>query len=195
MINTNIIVSRQLGKTQFITELLKNMSKERKDIPTEYMSNQVFTKDESLKEFERLSKLNGINTEVEKEEIRRFATGAVRDSDKGKEDYVEGISWLALQRYARYMDSKSLRYGRGNWIRGLTSECLIASMLRHVQKFMAEWQYGICDEKDDHLSAVAFNLLTLMHELELHKHGKGRCNISEEYKKLYPNQDSENTNS
>ena len=159
------------------------MSKEHKDLPTN--SLQTENPNDFSEEI----------TSTQQEEIRHFATGAVRDSDKGKEDYVEGISWLALQRYARYMDSKSQRYGRGNWIRGLTSECLISSMLRHVQKFMAEWQYGISEERDDHLSAIAFNLFTLMHELELHKHNKGRCNISEEYKKLYPNQNGEKANS
>ena len=122
-----------------------------------------------------------------KKEIRKFNSGAVRDLERNKENYLEGISWIALQRYARYMDEKALKYGRGNWQKGIPPESYMRSLLRHIQKFIAEWNYGICEEKDDHLSAITFNVFGLMHELELYKHGKGRSDISKEYKKIYLN--------
>lgn len=128
---------------------------------------------------------SGIYNMKSPKKIRKFNTGAVRDVSLDKENYIEGISWLALQRFARYMDSKAVKYGTGNWQKGIPSKSYIESLLRHVQKFISEWQYGICVEKDDHLSAIAFNLFGLMHELELYKHKKGRIEVSEEYNKIY----------
>ncbi len=117
--------------------------------------------------------------------VTSFNTGAIRDIQDGKEDYLEGISWLALKRYAQYMDNKAKKYGRGNWQKGIPPESYLMSMLRHIQKFISEWNYGICEEKDDHLSAITFNVFGLMHELELYKHKKGRFDISQSYKQLY----------
>ena len=33
--------------------------------------------------------------------VHTFKTGAIRDSQEGKEDYIETISWTAMKRYAR----------------------------------------------------------------------------------------------
>ena len=119
--------------------------------------------------------------------ITSFNTGAIRDNQDNKEDYLEGISWLALKRYSEYMTKKAKKYGRGNWQKGIPPDNYITSMLRHIQKFIAEWNYGICTEKDDHLSAICFNLFGLMHELELYRYKKGRFNVSHNYKRLYLN--------
>lgn len=119
--------------------------------------------------------------------MRKFVTGAVRDDDNEKEDYIESISWLSLKRYCKYMSSKAKRYGKGNWKKGIPPQDYLESMLRHVQKFVAEWEYGVCEEKDDHLSAIIFNCQGLMHELEMIKNKKGRFEISKEYQKIYEN--------
>lgn len=121
-----------------------------------------------------------------KEDKRKFDTGAVRDAETGKEDFTEGVSWLALKRFAQYMDSKAVRYGRGNWRKGIPPESYIKSLARHLQKFLVEWEDGICEEHDDHLSAMVFNLFGIMHELELHKNNKGRFEIKKNYTDLYP---------
>ena len=34
-------------------------------------------------------------------DITTFASGAIRDSQNGKEDYIETISWTAMKRYNR----------------------------------------------------------------------------------------------
>lgn len=117
--------------------------------------------------------------------ITKFKTGAIRDTSEDKENLLEGISWLALKRFAKYMDTKSIRYGRGNWKKGIPPEEYLKSMLRHVQKFVSEWEYGVCEEYDDHLGAIFFNLQGLMHEIELIKLGIDRFEISKEYKKIY----------
>lgn len=130
--------------------------------------------------------LSGNKEQKDEREKRQFNTGAVRDVEIGKEDFTEGISWLALKRFAQYMDSKAVRYGRGNWRKGIPPESYVKSLARHLQKFLVEWEDGICEEHDDHLSAMVFNLFGIMHELELHKYGKGRFEINKNYSDLYP---------
>lgn len=117
--------------------------------------------------------------------MRKFKSGAVRDSEIGKENLIEGISWLALKRFAKYMDKNALKYGRGNWKKGIPIDVYITSMARHFQKFLSEWEYGVCVEESDHLSGIFFNLQGIMHELELINLGKGRFDVSDEYKKIH----------
>lgn len=135
---------------------------------------------------EGLGKKSQPPEQKDEREKRQFNTGAVRDVELGKEDFTEGISWLALKRFAQYMDSKAVRYGRGNWRKGIPPESYVKSLARHLQKFLVEWEDGICEEHDDHLSAMVFNLFGIMHELELHKYGKGRFEINKNYLSLYP---------
>lgn len=99
--------------------------------------------------------------------MREFNTGAIRDSDESKEDYIESISWLSLLRYAKYMKTNELKYGRGNWAKGIPESSYEQSLMRHLQKYLANKYYGASLEPDiDHLSAAMFNLQGLIHEQE-----------------------------
>jgi len=96
---------------------------------------------------------------------RQFETGAVRDVDNNKPDFIESISWIALGRYALYMRSKEERYGRGNWKKGIPIEEYEKSLMRHLHKYLANKYDGASLEpEEDHLSAAMFNLFGLMHE-------------------------------
>jgi hypothetical protein len=100
--------------------------------------------------------------------MRKFNTGSVRDSDEGKEDYIESISWLTLKRYAQYMKRQEKKYGRGNWLKGIPKESYEQSLLRHIQKYISNKYYGTKVEPDvDHLAASLFNLQGLIHEEEI----------------------------
>lgn len=111
---------------------------------------------------------------MEKSTQRKFDTGAVRDRGEGKEDYIESISWLTLRRYCLYMTDMASKYGRGNWIKGIPIDSYEQSLLRHVQKYLANKYYNACLEPDiDHLSAALFNLQGLIHEEEIAK-GSGQ---------------------
>lgn len=43
---------------------------------------------------------------------RKFKTGAVRDSEESKPDYIESVSWTAFRKFGEYMTSKKSRYGK-----------------------------------------------------------------------------------
>jgi Domain of unknown function (DUF5664) len=96
--------------------------------------------------------------------ITTFASGAIRDTQEGKTDYVETISWTAFNRYAKYMTGKKSKYGAGNFKKGIPTSSYVASMLRHVDKYMRNTYENGTDEKDEHhLAAIVFNVFGIMH--------------------------------
>lgn len=99
--------------------------------------------------------------------MKKFSTGALRDGDEGKEDYIETISWTAFKRYAKYMTGKKSRYGSGNFKKGLPIDYYERALVRHLQKYLAnKYEGGIEEKEDDHLSAILFNVFGIMHEEE-----------------------------
>ncbi len=104
---------------------------------------------------------------------REFKTGAIRDTEEGKEDYIESISWLTLKRYSDYMKVQEAKYGRGNWLKGIDVDSYERSLMRHLQKYISSKYYDVNSEPDvDHLSAALFNLQGLIHEEEKLKNKK-----------------------
>jgi len=104
---------------------------------------------------------------MSQKKITRFASGAIRDSQEGKEDYIETISWTAFKRYAQFMTSKKSRYGQGNFKKGIPIESYEQSLVRHLQKYLSnKYENGQAEPDDDHLSAMVFNLFGIMHEEE-----------------------------
>ena len=101
----------------------------------------------------------------ENKKVRKFTTGAIRDLDDTKEDYIETISWIAMRRYAQYMTGKKSKYGAGNFKKGIPVESYEQSLVRHVQKYLANKYEGQDIEKqEDHLSAILFNVFGIIHE-------------------------------
>lgn len=99
-----------------------------------------------------------------KEEIRRFDSGAVRGSG-GKLDFPEYISAHMLYRFSLYMQKNALRYGAGNWRKGIPGGEYWRSLTRHFFMLFLEKSEGVTLEPDtDHLSAMIFNIQGLMHE-------------------------------
>lgn len=97
--------------------------------------------------------------------VREFSTGAIRDNDDTKEDYIETISWKAFKRYAQYMTGKKKKYGAGNFKKGIPVESYEQSLLRHVQKYIEnKYEDGEVERDEDHLSAIVFNVFGIMHE-------------------------------
>jgi hypothetical protein len=97
--------------------------------------------------------------------MRNFTTGAVRDDDSGKEDYIETISWRAMKRYAQYMTGKKKKYGQGNFKKGIPIESYEQSLVRHLQKYLVnKYEGGTIEKEEDHIAAMVFNLFGIMHE-------------------------------
>lgn len=102
--------------------------------------------------------------------ITKFKSGAIRDSQKGKVDFTETISWTAFNRYARYMTSKKEKYGAGNFKKGIDTWSYVQSALRHIDKYMRNTYENGTDELDqDHLAAIVFNVFGIMHNEEQKK--------------------------
>ena len=99
--------------------------------------------------------------------VRTFESGAIRDLDDTKEDYIETISWTAMKRYSQYMTGKKKKYGSGNFKKGIPVESYEQSLVRHLQKYLAnKYENGNDEKNEDHLSAIIFNVFGIMHEEE-----------------------------
>jgi len=99
--------------------------------------------------------------------IRKFTSGAIRDNDETKEDYIETISWTAMKRYAQYMTGKKKKYGAGNFKKGIPQESYEQSLVRHLQKYLAnKYEGGTVEKEEDHLSAMLFNVFGIINEQE-----------------------------
>lgn len=89
-----------------------------------------------------------------------FPGGAQRDSQKGKPRY-DLIPPLALRRVADLYTKGAEHYGDRNWEKGMPFSRMFASLLRHA------YQFAMGHREEDHLAAVVFNALGIMHFQEL----------------------------
>ncbi len=102
--------------------------------------------------------------------ITTFGTGAIRDTQSGKTDFTETISFTAHNRYAKYMTKKKEKYGAGNFKKGIPIESYEQSLLRHIDKyFRNKYENGNDEKEEDHLAAMRFNVDGIMHEEEMSK--------------------------
>lgn len=88
-------------------------------------------------------------------ERKEFSSGAVRDMQGGKGDMVS-IPWEAVLRLSKHYEEGAKKYERWNYRKGIPVSSFIDSACRHLAKY----QCGMDDE--DHLAAVAFNILGAM---------------------------------
>lgn len=89
-----------------------------------------------------------------------FETGAVRDIQEGKPRF-DLIPTFALERVAGLYGRGAEKYGDNNWQKGIPFSRCLASLERHLHQF----KQGKTDE--DHLAAVVWNALAIMHYQEV----------------------------
>lgn len=77
---------------------------------------------------------------------------------KGRPDL---ISPFALTRLSKWYELGAKKYGDRNWEKGMPFSRYTAAMFRHL----IAWMKGKKDE--DHLSAIAWNAIALIHHQEL----------------------------
>lgn len=108
--------------------------------------------------------------------MREFATGAHRDSG-GKFEFIEYMSSLAMARYAEHMRKMAVKYGAGNWLKGIPYEEYMNSLRRHLWIVDVQAQTGVqLEPESDHLAAAMFNLMGALHEQEVK-----RLKVSDDY--------------
>lgn len=82
---------------------------------------------------------------------RVFESGAKRDSNEGK-PLIHNILGYTRQRFGYHMALGAGKYGDGNWLKGLPTECYLESVDRHLAAYMEG------DRSEDHLSAIWFGI-------------------------------------
>lgn len=98
-------------------------------------------------------------------EQQSFGEGrAVRDSDPTK-PRPDLISPFAEERVGHWLRMGAERYAERNWERGMPFSRCVASLRRHVMRY----QQGMRDE--DHLAAIIFNAMALIHYEEMVQRG------------------------
>jgi hypothetical protein len=88
--------------------------------------------------------------------MRKFESGAVRDSNEGK-PRPDLISPLFKLRLGQHLALGAQHYGENNWQKGMSQEVLRESLERHLVS------HDLGDKSEDHLSAAAFNLMAMIH--------------------------------
>ncbi len=89
--------------------------------------------------------------------LRKFSTGAVRDTSEGKSPMGLVPLDLIKKRLAYHYGKGAEKYGRDNWRLGQPKDATYDSLLRHLESYKS----GETDE--DHLSAVIWNAFSMMH--------------------------------
>jgi len=104
-------------------------------------------------------------------DIRKFETGATRDTDKDKLDYEGFLSPLVLERYARYMhqhrkQSDGNLRDSDNWQKGIPKEAYMKSAWRHFMDLWFEHRgFNSRDGIEEALCAIIFNCMGYLFEI------------------------------
>jgi len=102
--------------------------------------------------------------------MRKFDTGATRNTDEGKNDYEGFLSPSVIERFGEYM-TKHRKQADGqlrdsdNWQKGIPRTAYIKSSWRHFMDLWKEHR-GIAtkDGIEEALCAIMFNTMGYLHE-------------------------------
>lgn len=95
---------------------------------------------------------------------QKFNAGAVRDTSDGK-SRPDLISPFFEMRLGNWLMLGAKKYNERNWEKGIPNSRCYASLRRHI----CQWVIGNQDE--DHLAAIACNIMFIMHNEEAVKRG------------------------
>lgn len=111
-------------------------------------------------------------------EREQFASGSVRDSQRGKPRY-DLIPTGPLRRLAELYARGAEKYGERNWEKGQPDDRIVASLLRHIYAHLDG-----SDPKEDHLAAVVFNAFALMYNQDKRKEAEAATPADEDEDEL-----------
>jgi len=103
--------------------------------------------------------------------MRRFDSGATRDSDEDKIDYEGFLSPLVLERYGRYMMKHQVQAdgelrSSDNWQKGIPQDAYMKSGFRHFMDWWKEHRgYGSREGLEEAICALMFNCMGYLHEV------------------------------
>lgn len=110
--------------------------------------------------------------------IRKFSTGATRDTDSTKPDFEGFISPLVIEAYGRYMSKHRIQSDGSlrdsdNWQKLFGEKHLDVCMKSGWRHFFSWWKshrgYKTEESIEDSLMALMFNVNAYMHKIELDK--------------------------
>jgi hypothetical protein len=91
---------------------------------------------------------------------QEFETGSRRDTRDGKGRF-DLISPVFLKRLAKHCENGATKYGDRNWEKGQPLSRYLDSASRHINNFLEG------DRSEDHLAAVAWNIMGIIHTQEM----------------------------
>ena len=97
-------------------------------------------------------------------ERQEFTTGAIRDTAEDK-PRPSLISPFLIERLGMWCALGAKKYSDRNWEKGMPFSRVMDSLERHIMKY----KMGLQDE--DHLAAIAWNAMALIHYEEMIKRG------------------------
>ncbi len=169
-----------LGKKLWVVDILMGCHYAQPDGtaggPYEYKDKVDAEAAETLYLAKNAGEILGVGTSAEKVEIRKFDSGATRDTSEGKLDYRKALSPIVLQRYVQYLGAHrkqpdgSMR-DFDNWKKGIPIEAYFEGLGRHDMAvwllhdgFPAEDNHGPVSLEDT-LCAIIFNSSGWLHEI------------------------------
>jgi hypothetical protein len=102
--------------------------------------------------------------------IRKFDSGATRDTSTDKLDFEGFLCPLVIERYAEYMNMNreqtdgSLR-DSDNWQKGIPKKVYMKSMWRHFFAVWSSWRSKRTVVSEVDLCGLLFNVMGMLHEI------------------------------
>ena len=105
----------------------------------------------------------------ELERIRRFYSGATRDTADDKLDYARFLSPWVIRRYCEYLQKHRVQSDGNmrepdNWKKGIPVDVYLSSLMRHVHTVWEAHQTDPSRDIQEELCAVIFNAMGWLYE-------------------------------
>lgn len=93
-----------------------------------------------------------------------YKQGGSKDKDFGR-GHDELISPIFIERLSKHLEKGALKYSSRNWEKGIPMGRIMRALMRHARQYMEGWR------DEDHLAAIACNIMFLVHYEEMIERG------------------------